>query len=820
MVSIKKIARIIAIGASLIVGMFLLLLFIADIYINANKESILKYISLELKDKLRGHVTVGNLEISIWRHFPSIDFQLTDFTLSDTVYNKPIIAAQTLATSFNIFRLITSKKSVKNIIIENGAFRLFTDSFGYSNKYLLELKRKDTTVNKKQTSTSLEIEDVSISELAVTIEDKLANKEISFVVNDLRASVNQSGQLMKIIMDEKISMKKGLGFNLEKGAYLENQVLEANWKLQMDNGTKTLSFAKTKLKINQHPYEISGSFSFTDDPKFKINFHTQDLLFDNAKAIVTNAILQKLKLVQLKKPLTVDGYIDGSLLPNREPLVNIDWKTEGNTLITAVTSFTNCSFAGNFMNSVNKDSAHNDPNSRITFSTFNGNWGGISLSGKNITITNLLEPQLHFDFHSDCTFEALDDRFALKEISFVNGQADLHLFYDGPITKDKSMFQDMEGQMNVKNGTILFVPRKITLINCNGNISFYKDSISVGKFSCNYLKNKFDIEVSGTNIRRKSVVGDISQEAIIKCYVRSPYINLEDFKCLFDEKSQRAKGKMPVESFRAVAGKLDDALINSVIGIYVKSDGVKYQNLEAENFDADIRFEPRYWKMAKISLNLAGGSIVASGQIVHTANSNHQAALKVKINNVDVKKLLFGFDNFGQDAVTYEHLNGNFSADASLNAGINRLGKIIPASLFGTLNFSLKNGSLVNFPGLMNIKTFVFKNRDMSNVRFAELKNKLDIKGDNVYVNRMEIQSSVFRLFLEGNYGLAGKNTDLLIQVPLSNLSNGSFSDSSSIKNNGTQSKVGASIWLRSENTSDGKIDVKLTLRKKLKNKK
>ena len=289
---------------------------------------------------------------------------------------------------------------------------------------------------------------------------------------------------------------------------------------------------------------------------------------------------------------------------------------------------------------------------------------------------------------------------------------------------------------------------------------------------------------------------------------------------MFGEKKQRAKAKKPAESFQAIAGKLDNTLANSVIGIEVKATDVKYQNLEAKNFDASIRFEPKYWKVARVSLNLAGGSMVVDGQIVHAAGGNHDAVITTKIHNVDVKKLLYAFDNFGQDAITHKNLNGNFSANASLKAGISSLGKIMPSSLFGTFNFSLKKGALVNFPGLMNLKTFIFKNRDMSNVEFAELKDKIDIKGTNVYVNRMEIQSSVLRLFVEGNYCLKGKNTDLLIQAPFNNLNSGSFEDDTTPRNKGTKAKVGSSVWLRAMNDDDGKIKIKLTLSKKLKDKK
>lgn len=815
----KKILRRTAKFFAWIAGIYLVLLFIAGLYINTQKEKIIQYVTGQMKDKLRGKATISDLEITVWRHFPNIGFQVDGFSLLDSVYNKPIIAAKKVSTSFSIFRLLTSKKEVKDISIEDGIFHLFTDSTGYSNKYLLQAKNKDVPKN-QSAEHAIEINDISIKNLAITIEDKIANKEISMLVNDLDASIDQTGSVMNIEMEEKITMKKGLGFNLSKGAYLENQTLEAGWDFKMDKAAQTLSFDKTKVKIGGHPFELDGKFSFDKaNPSFAIGLDVKDLPYENVNKIVTAAIRLKTGLVQMKGPVDAHGSVVGSLLPNHEPAVDVSWQTKNNILVTPVVTFSDCSFSGNFMNSVNKDSLHNDPNSRISFSTFSGNWDGVNLSGKNITITNLLEPQLHFILHSDCKLEALDNKFALKDISFKGGETALDLFYDGPITKDKSMLQELEGKLLMKDGVIEYVPRSFTFTNCYGDIGFFKDSISMRRFSCYYLKNKLNVEVEGKNIRRKFVVNDVSQEAVVKCYVSSPYINLEDFNPLFAPVKQRAKAVKAPPGFAATATKLDNILVNSIIAVQVKATDVKHGRMEAKNFEADIKFHPHHWELAKVAVDIAGGRINTNGMILHGDNSNHAADITAKVDNVDMRKLLYAFDNFGQDAITHQNLRGNFSTNALLKAGINRQGKIIPSSLHGTVDFSLKNGALENFPAFENMKNFVFKNRDMKDVRFAELKNKMEIRGADIFINRMEIQSSVCRLFVEGNYGLNGKNTDMLIQVPLSNLNDNSFTNDEAPKNKGTKAKVGMSVWLRAENDETGKVKMKLTLRKKLKDK-
>jgi hypothetical protein len=154
--------------------------------------------------------------------------------------------------------------------------------------------------------------------------------------------------------------------------------------------------------------------------------------------------------------------------------------------------------------------------------------------------------------------------------------------------------------------------------------------------------------------------------------------------------------------------------------------------------------------------------------------------------------------------------------DANLLAGINASGKMIPGSIESTVNFSIRDGALVDFAPLSNIKNFVLKDRDLKDVRFAELKDKLEIKEDLVKVHRMEISSTALHMFVEGNYGLKGYGTDLILQIPFSNLG----SPDKAPSNKGVHAKVGPGVLLRAKAGDDGKIKLALTLSKKVKEKK
>ncbi|MEP6749432.1 MAG: AsmA-like C-terminal region-containing protein [Bacteroidota bacterium] len=815
MISKRKVFKIAAWLLGCLAGVYLLLLFIAGVYINHQQQRILQYITTELSRHIRGNIAVRTMDVSPWTSFPSIDFRLNDLVISDSMHHLPVLTLQTASTSFSLFQLIGGKTVVSNLLLENGMLHLLTDSTGYSNSFL---RNDSSAVGQQSGAAAVSIAQIIVKNISISVEDKIKEKEISFIVHSLHAHIVTGDSLRFISMTEKITMKKGLGFNLAKGAFLENQSINGNWNLQYNADAKTISFTDARVDISKHPFVLNGQFSFqSQNPSFRIGFAVKQIPYTLAKEIVSVHIREKLAMYDVRLPLDADGAIEGSLLPAHEPAVDINWQIKNNTVVTEAGTFGKCNFDGNFMNSVSPGADHVDSNSRISFRNLSAEWDGIPFTADSGNVTNLDSARLQVRLRSRCKLEDLDSKLGMQDIAFKKGDASFDLLYDGPIVRDKSMLQDIRGSVTIKDGAIDYTPRGFNFIQCNGTVLLFKDSIRMDDFSCKYGDNQFNVVVHGSNVRRAMVAGDASKLAVIDCFVRAPFIDLDDFTSLFGQEKKRNTAKKVTGSFAATARSIDAMLDNSIIGVHVNAAACKHGSLHATNLDAVVSFEPQYWALKKISMNLAGGTIACSGKVLLAADNKHQAFFKIKVDNADISKLLFAFDNFGQEAITSTELSGRFSTIASLESGIDVSGHIVPASIKGEVDFSLQQGVLQNYDPLNRLKSFVFKNRDMSNVRFAELKDKFKINGNMISVQRMEIQSSAFRLFLEGNYGLAKTNTDLLIQVPFSNLNGNSFDEEKDPINKGVSAKSGASIWLRAVNGEDGKVKVKLTMKKKVK---
>lgn len=130
-------------------------------------------------------------------------------------------------------------------------------------------------------------------------------------------------------------------------------------------------------------------------------------------------------------------------------------------------------------------------------------------------------------------------------------------------------------------------------------------------------------------------------------------------------------------------------------------------------------------------------------------------------------------------------------------------------SITGSLFFAIKKGALLNYKPLEQIKVSFLKNRNLDDIEFAELKDSLNIKEEDVILQRIEIASSAIIFFAQGVFSFAN-NTDISIQVPFSNLKK--QSENYTPENLGSDVKGGPSLYFRARPDKDGKIKIKLDL--------
>jgi hypothetical protein len=162
-----------------------------------------------------------------------------------------------------------------------------------------------------------------------------------------------------------------------------------------------------------------------------------------------------------------------------------------------------------------------------------------------------------------------------------------------------------------------------------------------------------------------------------------------------------------------------------------------------------------------MSLHTAGGDIRLNGYFNGSNPDAIYFSPNLTLKNVDLDKLMFKFENFGQDHLVSENLHGKISG--TMNGKIHMHADMVPIIDDSDLHmeFTVNNGSLNHYSAFDALSDY-FADKNLDQVRFDTLQNSLDLKHGELSIPSMHINSSL------GYFELSGKqHTDMTMEYYL-----------------------------------------------------
>lgn len=804
-----------------IIGIFFLFILFLYAYVYFNKKAILRNANEKISTAINGKVTIGDVSLAFFTNFPNIAVELRDVSITDSMFvqhHHELLSARKILIALNTFKLFSKKVDLKNVVIKNATIYLYTDSLGYSNKYLLKPKNKDTSVAKSRLSKPEDVlNKLELDSVSVIIDDHNKNKLYSFLANNLIAKSIHSDSSLHFKINHDVILQS-FSLNVAKGSFAKNQLFRGTIDLHYNTKQKELKF-ETDSRFTDQAIQLIGDFKLDTLQSFSLKIISQKIQYSFAQTLLTEHIAKAMSIVSITKPLNVIANISGSLAGG-EPLINVSCaSTKDNIIKTNFNEFKNCTFSATFTNQFIKDSLPGDPNSIIELQNFTGNWEEVPLKSEKIRISNLKEPYLECTLISDFDLSTLNSILSSDALHLEAGKGKLNLDYKGPLGKKSDVVPQMNGTVNITDGIILYGPRNVQMTGVTCLLFFENSDLTVKELSCSVGDSK--IQMSGKADNLVSLLYYAPDKIKLHWNIYCPTLNLESFTALLapKQKTINVPKKKSFSKLGKLAANIDALLDNGDVYATLKADKLRYQNFTAQNLNANLSLIQNNWQLQNVTLNHAGGLMNLTGSATQVNSTQHLAKIKLNFEKMDAKKVFYAFNNFGQSNIESKNISGNLTAKANISMLLNNKGAIHPGSVKGNVYFSLKNGGLVNYEPLKKIQSFIFKKRDFNNITFAELKDSLIIADNTINIRRMEIQSSVMSLFVEGAFGITdNKNTNISIQIPLSNFKK---RDSTYIpKNIGTDAETGLSIFLRAKQGEDGSVKLSYDKLKRFKKKK
>ncbi len=190
-----------------------------------------------------------------------------------------------------------------------------------------------------------------------------------------------------------------------------------------------------------------------------------------------------------------------------------------------------------------------------------------------------------------------------------------------------------------------------------------------------------------------------------------------------------------------------------------------YHRIDLQNIKADLRTTPNHYiYIDTLHMDAAGGNIRLNGYFNGSDPKHIYMQPDLVMNNVDLDKLLFKFENFGQDHLVSENLQGKLTS--RIKGKIRVYPDMVPDMDQSTIEMDVKvlNGRLKNYDPMLALSDYMGA-KNLQNIRFDTLQNSLDIKKGKINIPSMTIKSTLGHIELSGTHD-NNQNIDYYLRIP------------------------------------------------------
>jgi AsmA-like C-terminal region len=802
---VKKWLKISLRALAVIIGLIILAFAGAWIYLKQHKKQVITLIESEAKKGLNGgSVHIGDISIGFKHTFPRIAFTIDTLVLRDSLWyqhHHDLINVKRAYATLDFFKLIVGKISIGRVQLVDPDFYIYTDPTGYTNTSIF--KKKQPPNKEAPKNLDYPILEIQNGSLAIDKKDKgkVFDFDDIFLVCRIKGNPGDPG----LTIDAKLDcMVQKLTFNQAKGPFLDKKTVKGDIRIQFNKDSKILQFEKIKLAVDQQPFIFTGKFFLAEIPTpFLLSWETDQLSFRKAASFLSPNIRLKLDKYDISETIThLTGSLDNSEPEYKTPLIHLWLKVDGRDITTPVVNLNKASFIATFNNEELKGRGHEDSNTVMRFLPFKGSFEKIEFKSDSIIIRNLIHPRMKMHIMSDFQLEDINNYMDENEMAFTKGSGNLNLFYNGSLEKIYDSLRVLNGNINLDSATINYIPRSLVFTGGKGVIRFTGKDMIIDNL--NLYSGSTDLIMNGSIKSIFYLINQKNNKTILDWNIRSEKLNLNDFISYMKQKRVIAAPVKKKSSLAQSLTEFTNLLETADFNLNLTARHLVYQKFYADNLVAKLVMNDNFINLKDIKLEHSGGSIAIQG-ILHNDPSSNPFSFKTELRKVNVSKIFYAFNNFGMKSLTDKNISGALTADITLHGGLTPKAQLIPEQLKGFVKFNLQNGRLIDFEPLQKAIQTVFKDRNFSDIQFAELHDLLEINGHDITVNRMEIRSSVVTMFVEGMYNMK-TGPDLSIQIPLSSLKK--QRDSVELVNKGINSKTGVSARLRARTGDDGKIKI------------
>jgi hypothetical protein len=753
----KKRLRIILEYLSAIVLIVLLLLAIASVVVVKFYGDDLKtFVMEQINHRLDSKVDVDEITVKVFQKFPNTSIQLKNVTIWSThnfntrSFNGPgagtLLSAKSINVNFNLLGLLRKRYSIRQLEINEGILHLYTDLEG-------EVNYKIFSGDDRQQK---EASPVNLSSLRIS--------DFSIVLNNQAKQLYSTGTLKRIDLNGRFSkrnsqLKGALSGWLDELStkeilYASNREIEAELNLDVLDSLYTIKSGQ--LQLDRIVADMDGHFILHKGQGVEVDLSAaaRNLEIHEVLDLLPSELSKPLQEIRGNGILQLYSRITGMVSSTLAPKIEADFQASNANLSWDLLPFSvkNLNLSGSYSNG----GEFNPVTTTLVIESLTATIGTdhLSLNGRN---HNFYEPDFSFKLKGDIHPEQWLHWYEQIPLDKIQGTIFSDITASGSYDRLKPKGQkflafDFAGGLSLEDVMFRIHRDDTPFTNLNGTIhienDFWEPSISGSLGKSNFTS-------SGSGLNLLSYLLKKDDPLVASATLHTNYFDLQEVMDSFSRADKERDGSILFPDRLRL--KLDFVI-----------DEFMMKRFEASHVRGVATYDSPVLLVDSLTMQTMDGTLTGDYGVAQ----NHAGDIFVNVNstlyNLDIKKLFFSFNNFGQDQITDEHLSGTISGSSMFSANFDSAFSIRKESILSENSISIQDGELNSFSPILALSRFI-EVEELQNIQFETLKNNILIKEGQVIIPSMEIHTNALNMSASGIHEF-NNHYDYRLKLKLSEL--------------------------------------------------
>ena len=682
-------------------------------------DRIKKNLSKNLTSSIKSDIEFEKLKFSIWDQFPYASVSCYNLIVSESTNfsSDTLLFAKNAFVKFNLIEIFSDNFKLKNINIENA--KIFI-KFNNDND-----KNFDILSENKETKKTLSFNKISFQNTNLNYNNE--NLNINFKTNVELINLNfEKGLTQNMNIDFK-SFFHHFSYNNKKYIQNKNLIFKGDIKTMSDS----FEILKAEIKLEGIKSDIALKLSANKYLDFTFKSSNQKI-----KDVINNT---PEFLKEMYSSFTSDGEISFNGKVNGDislgnPNLEIDYKLDEVNFKIKENPFLLKHLSCN--GSINNGIKNIFESSSISFENFKAFTNSGNIWG-DFTVSNFNQYYLLANLNYDLGLKETNHYSIDSPFFEMQGKVKGNLDYNGAISFDNNTINKIikakkSGSYSIINSSFYYKNNlnKIFIDSAYGFIENHKIEIKEG-----YAKvGESLMNFSGDVLNLFSYIHTQKPKINIKGELKSSKINYEDLL-----------NKNDIIDTNTIT-ELPDYL---EANISLDVENFIYDKLIVKNIKGLMLYKDLAFSTDNVEANTLTGSISLNGKFYQKEDNSFKLSINSKFEDINIKTLFYCFNNFNQEYLKYENLDGKINSQFMCNTELDNKFKFISDKFQLSSKLTINEGELIDFQPMEKLSKFVSL-EDLKHIKFSTLKNDIEIKDEIIKIPSMEIKSNALSMIISG----------------------------------------------------------------------